>query len=101
MNTDADTVILEDTSTTTRLAPLYKVLLHNDDITPVEVVIAILARIFYKNAKDAIGIMLTAHNEGIALVEILPLEQAEFKVEQAHSISHGHQYPLTFSIEEA
>jgi len=81
-------------------APLYKVLIHNDVITPMDFVIAILCNIFHKHAEEAFNIMLTAHNTGVSLVTVLPLEQAELRVDQAHSKARTAKYPLTFTYEQ-
>jgi ATP-dependent Clp protease adaptor protein ClpS len=88
-----------DTQDQVRLPPLYRVLIHNDDVTPMDFVVYTLLEIFRKNEADAIEIMLNAHNTGVALVAILPLEEAEFRVDQAHSKARTAKYPLTFTIE--
>jgi len=82
-----------------RLAPQCRVLIHNDDVTPMDFVVLTLMEIFRKNAADASEIMLTAHNSGIALVAVLPLEEAELRVDQAHSKARTAKYPLTFTCE--
>lgn len=83
----------------TKLTPRYKVLLHNDDITPMELVVQVLQEVFKKGIFDATTIMLKAHFTGVALVTVLPLEEAELRVEQAHSMARARKYPLNFSIE--
>jgi len=94
-------VLPEDkTEVTARLAPRYKVLLHNDPITPGTLVIGILIRVFQKPQQAALGIMLMADQTQIALVDVPPLEQAEFRVEQAHSLARGAGFPLTFTLEK-
>ncbi len=82
-----------------RHAPMYRVLIHNDDKTPMVFVISVVCRIFGKNGQVATKIMLTAHNAGVALVDVLPLEEAEFRVERAHAMARTAKYPLTFSYE--
>ncbi|MBI3099125.1 MAG: ATP-dependent Clp protease adaptor ClpS [Planctomycetes bacterium] len=82
-----------------RLAPLYRVLVHNDDISPMEFVVEVLKRFFRLPTGRAAGVMVEAHFTGVAWVDTLPLEEAEFRVEQAHSFARGRRYPLTFSIE--
>lgn len=84
-----------------RLAPQYRVLIHNDDVTPMEFVVVVLRDIFRKGVAESIRIMLTAHVTGVALVAILPLEEAELRVEQAHSKARTAKFPLTFSYEPA
>lgn len=82
-----------------RPAPRYKVFVHNDDITPMWFVTKILQGIFGLEAQRAEQVMLEAHHEGVAFVVALSLEQAEFRVEQAHSLARAARYPLTFTYE--
>jgi len=82
-----------------KLAPHYRVLIHNDDVTPMDFVVGVLREIFKKGVTDAMQIMLTAHFTGVALVVVLPLEEAELRVQQAHSVARTAKYPLTFSYE--
>lgn len=90
---------LPETTEETRLAPLYRVLIHNDDVTPMDFVVRVLQEIFHKGSVEAMKIMLTAHFQGIAHVATLPLEEAEFRVDQAHSKARAAKYPLTFTYE--
>ena len=83
----------------TKLAPLYRVLIHNDDITSMEFVVHVLTQIFKKEFEAAKLIMLEAHIKQIALVDVMGFEEAEFRVDQAHSLARGVKYPLTFTIE--
>jgi ATP-dependent Clp protease adaptor protein ClpS len=90
---------LEATSTSVRQAPLYSVLVHNDDVTPFPFVTGVLGTIFGLGTNDARRVAVEAHESGIALVALLPLEQAEFKVGRAHSVSRSAKLPLKFSYE--
>lgn len=85
--------------TRTRPAPRYKVFLHNDPITRMEFVTQILRGIFGLQASRAQAVMLEAHESGVAFVVALALEQAEFRVDQAHSLARAAGYPLTFTYE--
>ena len=89
----------EDTDKKPRHAPLYRVLIHNDDVTPMDFVVTILRSIFQKPEPAAIAITLTAHQIGIAHVTTLPLEQAEFRVDQAHSLARARKLPLKLTYE--
>jgi ATP-dependent Clp protease adaptor protein ClpS len=82
-----------------RLAPRYKVFVHNDDITPMWFVTRILQGIFGLEEQRAEQVMLEAHHEGVAFVIALSLEQAEIRVEHAHALARGARYPLTFTYE--
>jgi len=88
-----------ETATETRLAPLYRVLIHNDDVTPMDFVVRVLGEIFHLNWAKSTQVMLTAHLQGVAHVITEPLERAEFHVDQAKSLSRPRHYPLTFTIE--
>jgi ATP-dependent Clp protease adaptor protein ClpS len=88
-----------ETLVTPRLTPRYKVLIHNDDVTPMDYVVYVLMNVFKKSVQDAAEIMIEAHNTGVALVEVLPLEEAELRIEQAHSLARTQKFPLTFTCE--
>jgi len=91
------TVPKEDVET--RLAPRWRVLIHNDDTTPMEYVIKVLQEVWKLGFLSSSKIMLEAHFKGVALVKVESREQAEFHVEQAHSMARGAGWPLTFSME--
>ena len=88
-----------ETGTETRLVPLHRVLIHNDDVTPMDFVVLVLRSLFSLSGARAIEVMWEAHHTGVAHVVTEPLERAEFHVEQARSLSRGRGWPLTFSIE--
>lgn len=79
--------------------PPYKVLIHNDDVTPMDFVIFVLQTFFSKPLEHAFVIMKEAHVKNIALVGVYPREQAEFRVDQSHSAAQTHKFPLKLSIE--
>jgi ATP-dependent Clp protease adaptor protein ClpS len=83
----------------TALEPLYRVIIHNDDVTPMDFVVSILERIFFIAAPDAVEIMYTAHTSGAAYVQTLPLKEAQSRVGKAHFAAGLEGYPLHFSIE--
>lgn len=78
---------------------LWKVFIHNDDVTPMEFVVIILQRIFELNPLEAEHVMLIAHLSGLAYVCTLPLTEAKKRVGKAHFAAQLEGYPLTFSIE--
>ncbi len=77
------------------------VIIHNDDVTPMDFVTVVLRTIFGIGPIKAEGIMLTAHYRGQAYVCTLPREAAKDAVGRAHGIARQAGYPLTFSIEES
>jgi ATP-dependent Clp protease adaptor protein ClpS len=78
---------------------MYWVILHNDDVTPMEFVVYILGSIFQINGPPAIHIMFTAHHNGSAFVQRLPEAEARNRVGRAHFAAGIKGYPLHFSIE--
>lgn len=80
--------------------PLYKVLLLNDDYTPMDFVVSVLQQFFAKNREQATQIMLKVHNEGAGLCGIYPRDVAETKVQQVASHAREHQHPLQCVMEE-
>lgn len=86
----------------TRLEPpkLYKVLLLNDDYTPMDFVIAVLQRFFAMDTEQATRIMLKVHNEGRGICGVFPRDIAATKVEQVSAFARQHQHPLACVMEE-
>jgi len=89
--------IIEQTET--ELEPLYRVIIHNDHITPMDFVVRILTTIFYLSNPKAGEIMLTAHVYGIAYVQTLLKSEAEKRINKAHFAAGLEGYPLHFSME--
>lgn len=85
----------------TRMPSLYKVLLLNDDYTPMEFVVAVLERFFQKNREEATHIMLHVHHHGVGACGIYPYEVAESKVIQVMDFAHRHEHPLQCTMEKA
>jgi ATP-dependent Clp protease adaptor protein ClpS len=85
----------------TQLDPPTKVLLHNDDVTPYDFVVSIMRTVFDMSWPEAEAITLTAHVRGIALVGVYPLEEAKYRVGEAHRQARAAGYPLTLTIESA
>ena len=88
-----------DTMEETELEPLYRVLIHNDDVTPMDFVVTVLRNIFKVPGPDAVEIMLKAHLEGAAVVQILPKSEAEKRIGRAQFAAGIEGYPLKFSME--
>ncbi|MBI3570055.1 MAG: ATP-dependent Clp protease adapter ClpS [Gammaproteobacteria bacterium] len=78
---------------------LYKVLLLNDDFTPMEFVVVILELFFQKNREDATRIMLHVHQRGAGICGVFPYEIAETKVRQVLSYAKEHRHPLQCTLE--
>ena len=94
--------VIEKTESKTKLErpPLYKVLLHNDDFTPMEFVVFILQTIFNHGENDAIRLMLDVHRKGIGLAGVFTFEVAEMKVDKVTSLAQANEFPLLCTMEE-
>ena len=95
---DAGTVTL--TRTKTQKPAMYKVLLLNDDYTPMEFVIYVLQRFFSKSAEDAAKIMLHVHQNGVGVCGVFTYEVAETKVTQVMDMARQHDHPLQCTMEK-
>ena len=97
---DNDQEVLVDTRAKTERPPLYKVMLLNDDYTPMEFVVIVLERFFGMNQAQAFDIMLTVHKKGLAVVGVFSHEVAETKVAQVMDFARQHQHPLQCTMEK-
>ncbi|ABI38723.1 ATP-dependent Clp protease adapter ClpS [Shewanella xiamenensis] len=80
---------------------MYKVILNNDDYTPMDFVIEVLQIFFRKNEQEATDIMLTIHHQGKGICGIFPYGIAETKVIQVNQFARQNQHPLLCSLEKA
>ena len=80
--------------------PMYKVLMLNDDFTPMEFVVHVLERLFSMTHAQAIEIMLTVHRKGVAVVGVFSHEVAETKVAQVMELARRQQHPLQCTMEK-
>jgi ATP-dependent Clp protease adaptor protein ClpS len=84
-----------------RRPPLFKVLLLNDDYTPMEFVVQVLETFFGMNREKATQIMLHVHTRGVGVCGVYTRDVAETKVTQVNEYSRTHQHPLMCTMEEA
>ncbi len=96
---DANSSVLVQTRPKTKRPPLCKVLLLNDDYTPMEFVVHVLERFFGMTHAQAFEIMLTVHKKGVAVVGVFSHEIAETKVGQVMDFARRHQHPLQCTME--
>ncbi len=94
------TSVVTRTRPKTKKPSLWKVLLLNDDYTPMEFVVYVLEHFFNKNQEDATQIMLHVHQKGIGVCGIFPYEVAETKVTQVIDISRQNEHPLQCTMEK-
>ncbi len=84
----------------TKKPALYKVLLMNDDYTPMEFVVLVLQRFFRLNGEDATRVMLHVHQKGVGVCGIFTYEVAETKVTQVMDFAKANQHPLQCTMEK-
>ena len=84
----------------TRKPSMYKVLMLNDDYTPMEFVVHVLERFFNKSREEATRIMLHVHRRGVGVCGVYTYEVAETKVTQVMDLARQHQHPLQCTIEK-
>ena len=84
----------------TRKPAMYKVLMLNDDYTPMEFVVYVLERFFNKSREDATRIMLHVHQHGVGVCGVFTYEVAETKVSQVIDTARRHQHPLQCTMEK-
>lgn len=93
--TDVQYVVVTDEE----LEKPYRVIIRNDDVTPMDFVVIVLRVFFELDYDRAVDVMMEAHTNGRAHVVTLPFEEAQRRVQSAHSAAHEAGYPLTFYLE--
>jgi len=88
------------TTPKTKKPSMYKVLMLNDDFTPMEFVVHVLERFFSKGREEATRIMLHVHRRGVGICGVYPYEIAETKVTQVMDFARQHQHPLRCTLEK-
>ena len=94
------TAVITRTKTVTRKPGMYRVLLLNDDYTPMEFVVSVLKKYFQKSAEEATRIMLHVHHHGVGECGVFSYEVAETKVTQVMDYARKHQHPLQCIMEK-
>ena len=96
---DAGTVVVTKTKTVTKRPNLYRVLLLNDDYTPMEFVVKVLQKFFNKNHEEATRIMLQVHHEGRGVCGVYPRDLAATRIAQVAQYARARQHPLQCVME--
>ena len=97
---DTGTQIITKTRPKTKRPSLYKVLLLNDDYTPMDFVVVVLQTVFAMSREKATQVMLQIHREGVGVCGTFTREVAAAKVDQVINIARKHQHPLQCTMEE-
>ena len=95
-----DTGVVVKSKTKTKKPSMYKVLMLNDDYTPMEFVVHVLERFFSKTREEATRIMLHVHQRGVGVCGVYTYEVAETKVTQVIDFARRHQHPLQCTLEK-
>ncbi|NBR27266.1 MAG: ATP-dependent Clp protease adapter ClpS [Betaproteobacteria bacterium] len=95
----ADTV-LEAKKAKAKLPPMFKVMLLNDDYTPMDFVVIVIQQFFSHSREKATQIMLKVHREGAGVCGVFPRDVAATKVDQVMAFARQHQHPLRCVMEE-
>ena len=95
-----DEAVLESKKARVKQPPMFKVLLLNDDYTPMDFVVYILERFFNKAPEEATRIMLHVHQKGVGICGVYTYEVAETKVAQVTSFARQHEHPLQCTMEK-
>ncbi len=96
----ADTEVITESKSKTKTPPLYRVILMNDDYTPMDFVILVLKKFFQKDASEATKIMLQIHHQGSGLCGTFTYEIAETKTYQVNQFSRQNRHPLKCVMEK-
>ena len=100
---DSDSAVVTEPKTRTRekvkRPPLYKVLLHNDNYTTREFVVAVLREVFHKGESEAVQIMLHVHYNGIGVAGVYTHDVAQTKVQTVEKLARENDFPLRLSLE--
>jgi len=95
-----DDTLLEAQRSKLQPPPMFKVMLLNDDYTPMEFVVVVLQKIFGMSRERATQVMLKVHREGIGVCGVYPHDIASTKVQQVAAFARRHQHPLQCVMEE-
>jgi len=95
-----DDTLLEAQRSKLKPPPMYKVMLLNDDYTPMEFVVVVLQKFFGMSREKATQVMLKVHREGIGVCGVYPHDIASTKVHQVAAYARRHQHPLQCVMEE-
>jgi ATP-dependent Clp protease adaptor protein ClpS len=95
----SDGLVVQEAKPQLKKPQLYKVILLNDDYTPMEFVVRVLEQFFHKNREEATRIMLHVHQKGMAVCGVYTREVAETKVRQVMMFSAENRHPLQCTME--
>lgn len=96
-----DGLLVAEPEVKTKRPPWFKVVLLNDDYTPMDFVVFLIKDIFHRNHEEAVGIMLDIHKRGAGVCGVFTRDVAETKAEMVITLSRRNEYPLQCRVEKA
>ncbi len=99
-NSNSNTQTIEESQAKVEEPSLYKVLLLNDDFTPMDFVVDLLKKLFHHSETKAMEIMMQVHNQGAGVAGVFDFETAETKMHIANQTAQKHEFPLKCTIEK-
>ncbi len=99
-NRQRESAVLEERKSRLKPPPMFRVMLLNDDFTPMDFVVVVLQQFFGMGRERATQVMLKVHREGMGVCGVFPKDVAASKVEQVEAFSRQHQHPLKCVMEE-
>jgi ATP-dependent Clp protease adaptor protein ClpS len=99
-NRQSEGGLLESKKTRLKPPPMFKVMLLNDDYTPMDFVVVVLQTVFAMSREQATQVMLKVHRDGMGVCGVYTREVAATKVEQVIELAKSHQHPLQCTMEE-
>ncbi len=97
---DGDAQVLTEDNTKIKRPNMFKVILLNDDYTPMEFVTWLLQKVFHKSAEESVHLMLAVHQKGQAICGVYPYDVARTKTMQVRTLAEKHEHPLECTLEE-
>ena len=97
---DSDTILKSKPKSKTDKPPLYKVLLLNDDYTPMEFVVYVLQQFFGRSNTEATNIMMNVHQRGVGVCGVYSFEVAESKAQKTMQYARQNEHPLQLQLEK-
>ena len=94
-----NTLLIAETKLRVQRPSMYRVLLINDDFTPMDFVVIVLQRFFHKTQEDALQIMMHVHKSGVGVCGIYTYDVAESKVSEVIGFAREHEHPLQCTLE--
>jgi ATP-dependent Clp protease adaptor protein ClpS len=96
---DHGNLLLLEPKTLVERPPMFKVIMLNDDYTPMEFVVEVLRQIFHQPQDEAISVMLQIHHQGAGLCGVFTCDVAETKIDMVANLARSHEYPLQCRME--